>query len=215
MQAEKTQTRLWIVVGLAVIVAIWVMKGCDQPPQRHRILVHIVDRSYSIEKYRARIGGWFSPIFMQMPPETNYIMIAMSRDSQIIAHYPELPSVEKMAGDGVIKSLELDSRWGTKPLDALRLALDVARKYPGSDIAVVIFSDGENEFYDDEAELSLISKELIEQKNVKAIGIFGVKDSLRPVWEDRFGISNQEKVIVRGVSDTEDNIPILIEKAIY
>lgn len=119
-----------------------------------------------------------------------------------------LPSPERVQQE-FPKLLAPDCQRGTRPLTALQYACQFARRYKGWLIAVVLFTDGENDYRTDTQELRRACRDLISMPNVLRVGLFGLDplDHRRVAdWESYFDGSAKTMICTRHLGNTEEGI---------
>lgn len=229
---------LLITVGVVVAVVSIVMaiiginnshpgigtgKQRGQVEKQELIIIYINDLSISTKPIRELIGPCLIQIFATIDPDSHLVLCRMVDDTRVILEKKGLPTPEQLSASGVKDWLQLSKKHGTKPLTAIELANCYAKDFPKSKIVVVIFTDGENDFPQDESKIIASARELVERPNVIQIGLLGVVNDSEKGGRDwhRFwtkclrykdGRVASDKVMIRGPLFIKDSIDEFVQR---
>jgi len=219
-----TNVRFWQVAALVttIIAAIFIGWYLTNPPEKpgkliddpaldwdNITLVVIADNSKSAEELYKYLAAWIIRLFSQYEADANLVFCRMAVKTVPFVTRKGLPTPEELKSGGLKDLLALEQVPGTRPLTAIEFGLNYARQNSSRPIAIVIFTDGENDYPGNKPRLEQACKELASSPNILRIGLFGL-DPLDPDkvadWNRYFSNCSKVLICTRYLGSTEQGL---------
>jgi len=198
---------VWAIVGVMVIAIIVIITWPTPLPV---VLEQGNDISISAKELCVNVQPWTRRLYGQLEPSSWLTASCLSKENKIVINMNEgLPQPDVIASVAFKQLFAPNQDKGTRPLRFLEHALASAKMYPDKLFVVVFFTDGENDYQEDNGALKIVCQNLIDQPNVVRVALLGldkVDASSGADWSSWFHGSDKAIIATSAIGCTEATI---------
>ncbi|MCX6808797.1 MAG: hypothetical protein NTW50_03985 [Candidatus Berkelbacteria bacterium] len=188
------------------LVFFLLLCGCNGCKEERVGLVEGIDNSDSFKDRLSNVTDWEDHLLHILPPSSSCKMFTLSSTNKLIFEQNTIPTSDDFGPGGLLGLIKGDPTPRTRPLNMLLLSIEYCQKHPDLPVVVVIFTDGDNDFFADKEDIKSACAELLAQNNLRAIGLFGLTNNNRLDWSNWLGNQSDRRVVIKGVVDADSGI---------
>lgn len=198
------------VVLVVIVILIYLLRWPPTGPSAvSSVVIDGNDISHSANKLCQSSKSWHLRLYNQLDPNSQLTFCQLASDNipvVVMRHGLPQPDEFAMGFSGLLAS---DKRKGTRPLRFLEYVLALSKQYSEKQFVIAFFTDGQNDYREDDRLLEEVCGAIVQQPNIVRIGMFGL-DPLdkRKVadWCGWFKGSDKAIICTRALKSTEMGI---------